>query len=212
MTPLKRLTSEARANPTKAATLGVLSLVLGGVLVKQFGGAGAVAAVAEIFTPGPAATSEDSGQPLWKRVVESDNRAAQPLAIGEVVGDPFAIDEGQFPPPVLFAADPPPPEPVAEAVVEPTAETEAVADHLAELEEDENAPPIPLQGTARGRLAILNGRTMRVGQQFEFDTIDYRLEEVGDGWAIVADPEGTRFRLIVQRVFRSARSTGDTPD
>ena len=193
MTVWSRLQAEAAANRPKAIVLGVLLVGFGVSLLRPwlFAGAQSVAdaAVLLLGTPTPA----DSKQPYWMSIdAESTSLAARPLEVDQTPADPFAIDEGQFPPPLLFAADP-----VARKR-HPLPVTE-------EEEPDPLAPDLLVTATLSGRMAVIDGRMIRIDRPIFAGDERFDLIEVGAGWVVVQAADGSQFRLSVRRGYRTAR-------
>ena len=194
MTILKRLQREANANRPKAILLGVLLLGLCGVLVRPF-----LKTLPEaVGLPGvfAAATPSETAEPLWRQMqaAAAGRGDSGPLAADAAIRNAFAIDDGQFSPPLLFAED----------AIAPRSPKLTLPKLPERIEASPDAPEVSLDATLAGRTAILDGRLVRLNASFFADDEPFRLTEVGDGWVVVQAEEGTRYRIVVDRVYRAA--------
>ena len=196
MTLWKRLAAEAAANRGKTVVLGVLTLGLLASLSRHFLPqlTEELATTIGLVTPPPMAPTGDA---YWKQTTAADDIAYQPVSQSERLRNAFAINAGQFPPPVLFAADPAPVAPVPEPI-----EDDELIGPIAE-DDAADFPDIVLQGTTASRLAVLSGRVIRRGNSFPIGETRYTLSRVGDGWAIVTDADGNHFKLTIRPVYRA---------
>ena len=142
----------------------------------------------------------------WERA-DQPAAVATPIGREERVANAFAVDEDQFPPPVLFAADSPTRPRVERSDLPPA--PVRLLEEIEQVEASEDAPAIALTGTSAGRIAILDGRVVRIDRWFGSDEERYQLIEIADGWVTIRDADGHEFRLVVGRVYRSAARTSN---
>ena len=193
MSVWSRLQTEAAANRPKAVVLGVLLVGLGVSLLRPWLTASAESVVGATATLLGIPAEVATGQPFWMTLeTRTASPAAHPVDADEPLPDPFAIDAGQFPPPLLFADEPVrpnrPPLPIIEAD-----------------EPDPLAPAVTITATLAGRMAVIDGRMVRLDRPFFAGDERFDLIEVGAGWVVLQAADGSQFRLPVRRGYRTAR-------